>query len=188
MAPALGILGRVLVPDAIGAIVGWRTWRLRDTPAGLRLVSTIDEAAWPARRPLAASCRLAGHAAPEPGCSCGVHAASQLSLPLEYLPPHVRASSAFRTPAILGYDRVILIGHVSLWGRVVECEWGWRGELAYPAELCVPERVTHYRRHGDLLGILDSAGIAESLANAYGVPVAVIASARPDDLRSRAAA
>jgi hypothetical protein len=48
---------------------------------------------------------------------------------------------------------VDVIGEVEIWGRVIECENGWRSEYAYPKELW-------------LLG----EGL-ESLSWKYGVPV-----------------
>jgi len=175
-------------PDAIGPVVGWRTWRVRDSGEGLVLASTAFPTPWPRRCPLRARCAARPHSAPTAECVCGVHAAREPGLPIEYLPPHVRASEGFRTPAILGYDTVMALGRVALWGRVVDCEWGWRAELAYPAELLVPAGVKHYRRACGRLAVLDSQALADALASRYGIPVRVTRSVRPAELLELAAA
>lgn len=64
----------------------------------------------------------ADHTAPEESCSCGVYASDS---PL--------AAASF----ITGPEQPV-IGRVSLWGTVVECEHGWRAACAYPAALYVP--------------------------------------------------
>jgi hypothetical protein len=52
------------------------------------------------------------------------------------------------------------LGEVSLWGRVIECERGFRASLAYPRRLYLPADGLH-RRRGRLVDDLE----------AYGVPV-----------------
>ena len=71
-----------------------------------------------------------------------------------------------------------VLGRVALWGKVVECEWGWRGARAYPALIYVP---TGPHRNvsmpkGHLLGWrpqyvpLPEEEVAAALGE-YGVPV-----------------
>jgi len=53
---------------------------------------------------------------------------------------------------------------VSLWGEVVECEWGWRASHAYPERLFVPQPPR-------------DAALAEWIAKSlegYGVPVEIV--------------
>lgn len=59
-------------------------------------------------------------------------------------------------------DRVL--GQVRLWGTVIQCERGWRGEHAYPNRLFVP------LREGDARSRRLSEEIAAGLRD-YGVPV-----------------
>jgi hypothetical protein len=73
-----------------------------------------------------------------------------------------------------------VIGRVSLWGRVVECERGWRAACAYPARLYLP-----LGRHGRLSFLSGPAADAERLALAlriYGVPVELVACASVREL------
>src|SRR5262249_52494701 len=68
-----------------------------------------------------------------------------------------------------------VFGQVSLWGRVVECEQGWRGQHAYPATVYVPTLAALRGRYRQQEGPSQPAeAIAEALG-AYGVPVELIA-------------
>lgn len=121
-------------PDYFEPIEAWRLWCLAETPAGVRLASLFHEAEWPPRQALRAKClarrmRLLRrrkpalrHRAPDRGCSCGVYGARQAVTLLDHLDTHPGRYVA---------------GRVLLWGFVVECERGWRGELAYPAHLYI---------------------------------------------------
>lgn len=130
------------VPDLPDAVVAWRIWRLVDVGASCRLVSAFKWAVWPPGEPLVASClskpnalqRLRGkarHDAPEAGCMCGVYGA-ELGL-LE------SGLSAWRDHEV---GRVV--GEVSLWGTVIECEHGYRASLAYPSRIYVPSDGAHW--------------------------------------------
>jgi hypothetical protein len=107
-----------LSDHALDPVEGWRTWVLDRDGDDLRLVSPLVDALWPGGRPFGATCRRhAGHRAPAQDCSCGIYAVS--------------------SPADLGSvcAGVSVVGSVALWGRVVEHERGYRGELAYPQRL-----------------------------------------------------
>ena len=56
---------------------------------------------------------------------------------------------------------LFVIGTVSLWGDVLECERGWRAAFAYPSRLFVP------------LGFPGAAEQAVGLED-YGVPVELL--------------
>ncbi len=115
------------IPDYISPIVGYRGWTW-DTK-GLK---SLCGQRWHPGLALAARCRasavvgnIAGrieaddsHEAPQAKCTCGVYAAKSLE--------HLRKN---------GYDRCGIYGEVCLWGTVVEHEWGWRAQLAYPKNL-----------------------------------------------------
>jgi hypothetical protein len=59
-----------------------------------------------------------------------------------------------------------VIGRVSLWGSIVECEDGWRASHAYPERLYVPLRSESDNGR-------DARAIAHELT-AYGVPVELL--------------
>jgi hypothetical protein len=70
---------------------------------------------WPLR-PL-----VPAHAAPDEDCRCGIYAAATAR----------QAAASVTVPARPREDIVHrVIGRVSLWGTVVECERGWRAERA----------------------------------------------------------
>ena len=80
-----------------------------------------------------------------------------------------------------------MLGRVSLWGSVVECEQGWRAERAYPAGLYLPAfaasasrgRLGRYlRRRPRAIGAPE---VASGLA-AHGVAVELIACRTVADL------
>ena len=110
-------------------VVGWRIWRV--TGDGLR--ATVWDTPWPARERFDATCRRgsaaywgdeppAGHRAPDPGCDCGVYAFK-------------RREDAEQLAREKVDGDVIAVGRVSLWGRVIETELGFRAERAYPYDL-----------------------------------------------------
>jgi hypothetical protein len=111
---------------------------------------------WPRRRP---------HDAPAEDCTCGVYA-GDLPTGLGALDPYAR----------LGWHvRHRVVGEVNLWGRVVECSKGWRGQYAYPSRLIVPAR----RLHDVPVPRLDD--IVDAL-RCYGVPVTVAVAGTRRDL------
>jgi hypothetical protein len=109
-------------PDVAGAVVGWRTWQIRDPDRALLRSPLQVATVWQPGAPLAARCELRGHPAPDPDCTCGIYAARD--------PAHVGG---------VGFGRVTLLGCVALWGTVVEGERGWRGGVGRPVVLfCGP--------------------------------------------------
>jgi hypothetical protein len=139
-----------VVPDAVGVVVGWRAWKVAlaaDGEPRLRAMTRLGCCGgaggwWPARRPLEAMCPGQRHDAPVAACSCGVHAAASYDVLDE-----------------LGFvddtGHAIAVGIVSLWGRVVETERGWRAQSAYPLRMWLPLSIAH---------------LAPGLARAYRVP------------------
>jgi hypothetical protein len=174
----------VSVPDAIEPVVGWRCWRVRDSADGFVLESATNATRWPPRFALEAACDdVEGHRPPLPTCRCGIYAARDPGLVVGYFPPAIRPARTIITPAILGYDTVVAVGLVSLWGEVVEAGHGWRGQFAYPKELHVPSAVKHYRRrHGKRFDVFDSSDLAAALSALYDVPASVTRSVRPAEL------
>jgi ATP-dependent Clp protease protease subunit len=119
-------------PDYVAPIVGWRGWFVVEAEGALRLCSIVYHTLWPPRQELVASCRsqrvqveagaAAEHTAPEATCRCGIYACESAGEGLPRWCP--RAAEEGRGPGLV-------LGCVSLWGKVVECQRGWRGERAY---------------------------------------------------------
>jgi hypothetical protein len=139
-----------------------------------RLSSLVYPAVWEPGEPFRASCRrrlaalpwgrLPLHAPPSYDCVCGVYAVRDGRHAVPYLEAVLPAGS----PAL---HRVL--GTVSLWGRAVEGDGGFRAEYGYPTGLVVPApaarrrlRLPLGRRH------LTVEEIVEDLA-VYGVPVEI---------------
>lgn len=176
-------------PDLIEPIVGWRVWHVVERRGELRLCSPLYRTTWPLRQELIANCRhgvesmLAyddpspgRHSPPQAGCACGIHAAQTAAQAVPYLTRFFR-----RRDDVL--HRVV--GRVSLWGRVVECERGWRGSLAYPAFIYVPAPTSRPfpLPRGLPRPSLPPEEIALALA-AYGVPVELLGCATAVDVAS----
>jgi len=113
-------VGRPLVHDRADPVVGWRYWQL--SPGGLLRSVTQKWVEWPPHRPVRARCLEVNHPAPDPDCACGVYATADPDVLKEH-------------GLCLFPDVAIVIGEVSLWGRVVSDGPGRRGELAYPTRL-----------------------------------------------------
>jgi hypothetical protein len=164
-------------PDFAEALVGWRVWVVVIDPVGrVRLRSVVQKTLWPVGDALTAEChqrrvlarllrRAVHEAVPEVECQCGIYATD-----LGELEP-LLAEAPWETGA-----RVL--GQVSLWGDVVECERGRRASRAYPARLFVPARDGKRPR-------LTQAEIAAGLAD-YGVPVELL-DCRPSQAVARVA-
>jgi hypothetical protein len=153
--------GHVLAP-----IVGFRNWRiLRSGPSAGELSSPYVPVVWH-QRALRAECRRfrsaeellrAPHAAPEPGCVCGI--------------------CAYRTPTV-DFSRVDfqgVSGIVTVWGSIVVDLGGVRAEHARVEALGLYSRWSRrqkssVRRVADTLGVdlvaLEDLGAA---ASQYGV-------------------
>ncbi len=141
------------IPDAVSPIVGWRYWNLDEKGV---LKSTVVEDRWEPKSAKTAICRpLPGqldhkhvpHPSPHASCTCGCYAAKDL----ENLRKIVRFI----------YTNRLVVGEVSLWGRVIPAEHGFRSEFAYPKKLfIVPETF----RNGD-----QAIEIAAGLGRLYGV-------------------
>ena len=155
-------------PDYVEPVHGWRLWSVVPTGGRSRLQSLVCPSVWWPGRELVASCEASprdslrpwrrhppGHTAPEPHCTCGVHAMARVRHLGTYVPPAASRLVVQRA-----------VGRVALWGDVVEGSRGWRAARGYPAELWLP--------HADLRcqTVAELEGIALELAD-YGVPVHV---------------
>jgi hypothetical protein len=90
--------------------------------------------------------------------ACGIHAFKERA-EADAFP----ATWEARRFAHAGLGNEYVIGQVSLWGRVVEYERGFRAELAYPYALLLSENQKHF---------------ATRLAARYGIDVLVSAPSR----------
>jgi hypothetical protein len=131
----LGKPQRRVEPGA--AVLGWRVWAVTRTSQGVRLASPLFDHAWVPGDPAAATClrhedRFAAplpvHHVGSADCGCGFHAARDPADALSYLHGRDEPSTICR-----------VLGEVTLWGDVLQTEAGWRGTLAYPARLYVPD-------------------------------------------------
>jgi hypothetical protein len=120
------------------AALGWRAWAVTQTSRGVRLASPLFDHLWVPGEPAVASCLRhedpfaptfdAHEVATLVECSCGFHAARDPADALSYLHGRDAPSTLCR-----------VLGEVTLWGEVLQTEAGWRGTLAYPARLYVPD-------------------------------------------------
>jgi hypothetical protein len=127
-------------PDGIEPIVGWRTWVVM--PELMRRVEADDwlrslhRSVWVPGERMEAVCtspglrRIFKHGrAPEEGCHCGVYAFQNIDPLMSML--HVPLFEP-------------VLGEVSLWGKIIVHEDGYRARFAYPKRLWVdksfPER------------------------------------------------
>ena len=154
-------------PDYCDPVLGWRVWHVVAAAREPRLVSVFRHAVWPHDDALRAACTRRvfgirprhcrhGHTAPWPDCHCGIYA-TQATAFSEYLDDYVR----FLAGNLLK-KRLLVFGRVSLWGRVVEHDLGWRASHAFPERLFViPGRVDTRTVEAAIRGL-----------GRYGVPVA----------------
>jgi hypothetical protein len=121
-------------------IVGWRLWHVRRHEDAFRLESfTWHHVSWPAGKRFEARCPTHGDAAPAPGHECGIYAFRTRVLAEDLLRRYtgVRQHYGGRHHELPPLRRgcPIALGRVSLWGRVLARENGFRAQYAYPYEL-----------------------------------------------------
>jgi hypothetical protein len=125
--------------DCAEPILGWRLWHVRLHGGRYRLESfTRHHVSWPARRRLEAGCSAHGDDAPISGHECGIYAFKSRDLAEELLRRYIGVRQCYGReqefpPPRRG--RPIALGSVSLWGRILERERGYRAQYAYPYEL-----------------------------------------------------
>lgn len=122
-------------------IVGWRVWRVlkiftlrsgeqyRLAAVGTNGVPKL----WEPRTAVRATCSAftSRHEAPWPRHECGLYALQTREDAVERLEHWIAAEQGGK------HVSAWALGQVSLWGRVVECQRGWRGEYAYPYAITV---------------------------------------------------
>jgi hypothetical protein len=105
-------------PDYTATLTGWRGWTIKDE----KLQALGMTKAWKPKKAEPAKCQTCkSHRAPSRECSCGYWSFKSMDV---------------LTKALVGYvGTVLVVGSVEIWGRVIECENGYRSEYAYPKEL-----------------------------------------------------
>lgn len=122
------------------AFVGWRSWRVMPfeqlgKPTSLRLCASGLNGLPKVWEPGHAAHAVCGqfrttHEAPWLDCSCGFYAYRMQYRAEDHLASFIDSNN--------GNDAIgWAFGRVSLWGRIVECEDGWRSEYAYPYAITV---------------------------------------------------
>lgn len=127
----------VRLPEStvITAIIGWRRWLV--TMFGSQLFSN-NGTPWEPFQRLTADCAKR-YACQGYTCGCGIYAYKTREL----------AEKGDNAPSAITH----IWGEVWLWGRIIECEHGFRAQFAYPKAL------------------VDTGSIAQQVAIAYGVEV-----------------
>ena len=121
-------------------ILGWRLWHVRLHGDDYRLESfTWHHVSWPPRKRFEASCALHRDAAPVGDHECGIYAFNARALAEELLRRYAgirrrRGREDHELPPVQ-HGRPIALGSVSLWGRILAREKGFRAQYAYPYEL-----------------------------------------------------
>ncbi len=162
-------------PDRIATdpIVGWRYWLLdfNFDPPVLRSSFFTKEFVWPSCRRFTATCvgyHPVAHPSPKLSCSCGIFACETKD----------QARKAARNRIQLYNAQIPVWGEVSLWGRVLDHEEGWRGQHGYPLSLRLPQDLPPYpekggcfpRRSGLLIDY-DPMAVSVKVRSLYGVEV-----------------
>ena len=123
-------------------VIGYRAWKV-DTDN--RLCSHLWHVHWPIRQRMVAACHIGIGGCQYSGTNgshyklirhhCGIYAFKTEALLLAYMQEEAEKSRFF--PASMYTDkRELVSGSVYLWGKVVECNNGYRATYAYPKEIC----------------------------------------------------
>ena len=147
----------VPLDTVVEPIIGWRGWFLRVSAFGPELVPAgAGRGGWPWRAPMTARCAEGReHRSPDPSCGCGLSA---------FKPETAHRSRRSRFP---------VIGTVSMWGRIVEHQHGWRAEHAYPDRLrlvcgaCLRARTGRRAGIPVVAGTIAGAGASPGFASAW---------------------
>jgi hypothetical protein len=158
-------------PDFMEPRYGWRAWAIEAELPSFGLPPKLHSVSWgyywAPRRKAAADCSRAypcseprvrqSHGkdvevvvgVPGEDCSCGFYSAKTFEH-LQSMGYHVYYPDS---------GRFTVVGKVYNWGKVVECQTGWRSQYAYPAKLFVP---------------IEAAYLAAPLAKAYAPKEGVV--------------
>ena len=170
------------IPDVVGTLTGYRVWPILKSDLGYVLGSYHDNCIWIPGQAARASCRDLCRDVPGSSCSCGLYG---VTTPKEAVNNLVeRIGGMFYERSFPGHDTgFIAYGKVDLWGRVVEHEYAYRAEFAYPKEISIVYKDFETARTpatGDI-GLHfkeepEAQRIAESISSLYKIPAAPISS------------
>lgn len=154
------------VPDELGEVIGYRAWHIADTSDGIRLTSTgwggkYANAVWIPGEVNAAVCDQ-GHTAADEHCRCGFYAARTRDHLLSLNRYHLYGKGQKAVVAV--------VGQVAMDGQVVTCSQGWRGQNAWPINVCVPYE--HWRLVAPLREAYGPWGVQVDLDNTLVMPEA----------------
>jgi hypothetical protein len=133
-------------------LIGWRCWFVLPHEPLLRPILKRG-LAWKPREAVEAICPEHLHEVPADDaekCRCGIWTVCHPMLLDEIGWTSTPPKGVAKLPGIM------VVGEVSLWGKIVQHERGWRASMAYPRHLYV---------------FTDDPMIAETLRERYGVPV-----------------
>jgi len=119
------------IPDYVSPIIAYRVWQWDGS-----LLKSLSGESWYPRQPLTARCCLS-HQPPHQNCRCGIYAHKLDSGPRMCSLPRMSSLPRMRSAPKTSYSACIG-GEVYLWGTVVEHEFGWRAQFAYPKSIFVP--------------------------------------------------
>jgi hypothetical protein len=158
------------VADIMGVEIGWRAWAIdEELPAfgvSPKLWSATQHFYWTPRKRSEAICskpnscsRVQQHkdrrsgetfefsiGVPGENCGCGFYSAKDFN--------HLQSMGYHQYYEGMGGFKIV--GKVANWGKVIECDLGWRAQYSYPVKLFCPIEAQH---------------LAIPLKQAYGVPV-----------------
>jgi hypothetical protein len=141
---------RVPLPEADReAITAWRCWFVLPEECRLRPIYRRG-LVWKPREALEAVCPDQVHEVPDDRCKCGVWA---VSAPEDL---HEVTWTSVPPKGIEPLPGVLVVGQISMWGRLIEYEFGWRSSHAYPKHL---------------YAFTDDPALAAALRDTYLVPV-----------------
>lgn len=173
-------MSRRRAPDFAEALVGLRLWYFGQGEPELR--SLGDRPPWPAGRAAVAVCYhlpsrmnqgeyrdFQPHPAPQRRCGCGIYALKAQEAVCE-----LRRSYAHRWSAAAALATFVS-GEVSLWGKLIEHEGGYRAEYAYPRRILVPRSYRGFVHADDRRTIrrVDADEAAALIAERYGIEAEV---------------
>lgn len=132
-----------MIPDYCNALIGYRVWNVYNS--GL-ITGQAHGDPWPPYEAMVGRCANmngAGHidqdewkAAPVMDCTCGIYAFKDRTNAQYRSAFDVHPGNAFNGFfSGKGYHEGQVWGSVSLWGRIIEHEIGYRAQFAYPLDL-----------------------------------------------------
>jgi hypothetical protein len=130
-------------------LIGWRCWYVLPHEALLRPIYKRG-LVWKPRQAQEALCPEHPHEPPADDCKCGIWTVCHPMLLDEIGWTSAPPSGISRLPGVM------VVGEVSLWGKIIQHERGWRAGFAYPRHLYV---------------FTDDPMLPETLRERYGIPV-----------------